>query len=91
VIVIALAFHQSQKFSAMEDNVMTEAVLTVEEAARYLKVSKVTIRRWCAERKLPAFKIGREWRINKSELDKMMQSDVGGVWGENVVLRAGDT
>lgn len=61
----------------MEGNLTTEAVLTVEEAANYLKVSKVTIRRWCAEGKLPAFKIGREWRINKFELDKIMRSSKG--------------
>lgn len=56
----------------MEDNLILHAVLTVEEAADLLKVSKVTIRRWCADGKLPAFKIGREWRINKLELEKLM-------------------
>jgi len=50
---------------------MEDVVLTVEETANYLKVSEVTIRRWCADGKLPAFKIGREWRINKSELDRI--------------------
>jgi len=62
---------------------MEDVVLTVEETANYLKVSEVTIRRWCADGKLPAFKIGREWRINKSELDKMVQSNVEGAWTED--------
>ena len=52
---------------------MANAILTVEEAADFLRVSKVTIRRWCASGRLPAFKIGREWRINKIELDKLMR------------------
>lgn len=48
-------------------------ILTVEEAADYLKVSKTTIRRWCVREQLPAFKIGREWRISKKELDRVIQ------------------
>lgn len=48
-------------------------ILTVEEAADYLKVSKTTIRRWCVREKLPAFKIGREWRIHKKELERAIQ------------------
>jgi excisionase family DNA binding protein len=48
-------------------------MLTVAEVAAYLKVSQPTARRWCARKKLPAFKIGREWRIDKKELDRVIQ------------------
>lgn len=34
-------------------------------------MAEYTIRRWCSEGKLPAFRIGREWCINKAELDKI--------------------
>lgn len=47
-------------------------VLKVEEVAELLRVSKATVQRWCAEGKLPAFKIGQHWRINGSLLNKMM-------------------
>ena len=51
---------------------LTTTVLTTEEAAEYLRVSKATILRWCTMGKLPAFRIGRAWRINMDELDKIM-------------------
>ena len=50
---------------------MTQVLLTVEEAADYLRVSKATVWRWCSLGMLPAFKLGREWRIGKAELDKL--------------------
>jgi excisionase family DNA binding protein len=50
-----------------------DEMLTVAEVAAYLKVSQPTIRRWCARKKLPAFRIGREWRIDKKELDRVIQ------------------
>lgn len=50
---------------------MTQVLLTVEEAAAYLRVSKATVWRWCSLGMLPAFKLGREWRIRKTELDKL--------------------
>ena len=55
-----------------------DEILTVEEVAAYLKVSNSTIRRWCLKAKLPAFKIEREWRIHKKELDRLIrQSSCG--------------
>ena len=55
-----------------------DEIMTVEEAAAYLKVSKNTVRRWCVKGKLPAFKIEREWRINKKELEKVIQQSSPG-------------
>jgi excisionase family DNA binding protein len=47
-------------------------ILTAQEVARYLKVSRTTIWRWCNEGKLPAFKLGRGWRVYRSELERVM-------------------
>ncbi len=47
---------------------MMDDLLTVEEAAAYLRVSRATVWRWCKSRKVPAVKIGREWRIMKQTL-----------------------
>lgn len=49
--------------------------LTAEEVAELLSVSVDTVRNWCTRKKnkLPAFKIGREWRIEKTDLDKFIQ------------------
>ncbi|MBN1220250.1 MAG: helix-turn-helix domain-containing protein [Anaerolineae bacterium] len=47
-------------------------ILTVDEMAQYLKVSRSTIWRWCNQGKISAFKIGRGWRLHRSELEKIM-------------------
>ena len=48
-------------------------VLTVNEVARCLRVSKTTICRWCGAGRLPAFRIGRAWRVQRSDLDLYIQ------------------
>lgn len=50
-----------------------DEVLTTGEAAAYLKTSQYTVWRWCKEGRLPAFQIGREWRIRKSKLDELIR------------------
>ncbi len=45
-----------------------DELLTVEEVATYLRVSRSTVWRWCQAKKVPAFKIGREWRISEPVL-----------------------
>ncbi len=49
--------------------------LTAEEVAEMLSVSVDTVRIWCTRKKnkLPAFKIGREWRIERADLDRFIQ------------------
>ena len=47
-------------------------LLTVEETAAYLRVTKGTIWRWCRSGKLPATKIGHQWRIRRDELEDMI-------------------
>ena len=50
-----------------------DEIMTVAEVATYLKVSQNTVRRWCLKGKLPGFKIEREWRIYKKELERVIQ------------------
>lgn len=45
-------------------------LLSVEEMTRILKVSKPTIQRWCRDRKIPAAKIGKAYRIRKDDLER---------------------
>ena len=47
-------------------------VLTVEEAASLLKVSKQQIRKMIREDTLPAIKVGREWRISEEYLEEFI-------------------
>ncbi len=48
-------------------------LLTVTEIANYLRVSETTVWRWCSTGKLPAFRIGRGWRVRRSDLDEYIK------------------
>jgi putative molybdopterin biosynthesis protein len=52
--------------------IMIEESYTIAEAARLLKVSKDTIRRMIKEGELESFRVGRQIRIRKDVLDKLM-------------------
>ena len=52
--------------------------LTTEETAAYLRVSQHTVWRWCQEGHLPAFQIGRTWRIRKDELEELIKNSGAG-------------
>lgn len=43
-------------------------LVTVAEAARLLRASEQYVRRMCKAGDLPAVKVGRAWRINKTDL-----------------------
>ena len=47
-------------------------ILTVDEVSQMFKVSSYTVRRWCSEGRIPAFKIGREWRIDLQDLKRFI-------------------
>jgi len=43
--------------------------LTPAEVSELLRVSVCTVRRWINEGTLPAYKVGRGWRIREAELN----------------------
>lgn len=50
-------------------------LVTVEEAAESLRVSKETIRRWLRNGSVPgAMKVGRQWRIDLEQLTEYVRS-----------------
>jgi len=54
-----------------------DEILTVQEVAEYLKLSRTTIWRWCNEGKLQAFKVGRGWRIHRLEVEEIVGQNLG--------------
>jgi excisionase family DNA binding protein len=44
-------------------------VLTVSELANYLRVHQATIYRLLKMRKLPAFRVGSDWRFDRETID----------------------
>jgi excisionase family DNA binding protein len=47
----------------------TERWLSVEEIAQHLGVSKESIYRWLERRKIPAHRVGRQWKFRATEVD----------------------
>lgn len=47
---------------------MKEEILTIPETAMFLKISEATVRRWIITGKLPAFQIGRKYRIRRKDI-----------------------
>jgi excisionase family DNA binding protein len=45
-------------------------VLTLEEVASYLRVHPSTIYRLLKKRRLPAFRVGSDWRFNVESIDR---------------------
>lgn len=48
---------------------MTEELFTVGQAAEYLQVCEKTIRRLINSKTLAASKVGKGWRIRKTDID----------------------
>jgi excisionase family DNA binding protein len=53
-----------------------DLVMTSVEAAEYLKMHVKTVCRLAKEKKIPAKKVGSEWRFLKSVLDKWLTQEV---------------
>lgn len=48
------------------------AFLTPEEVSEMLRVSVYTVRRWIKEGSLPAYKVGRGWRISEMAMKEWL-------------------
>lgn len=64
---------RSAKLRVMSENFDRDGLLEVPEIARYLKVSEVTVYRWCKQGRLPALKLGHHWRVRRSALEAFLQ------------------
>lgn len=51
---------------------MPEQLLTLEQVAEYLNVDKFTVYRLLAEKQLPAFKVGNQWRFKRKMLENWL-------------------
>lgn len=49
---------------------MSDAILTVKEVAKYLKLAEKTAYRLAADGKLPGFKVGGSWRFKREDIEK---------------------
>ncbi len=53
-----------------------ETIYGAEKLARFFGVTKQTVRDWCKKGKLPGFKIGKEWKVRVTDLQKMIERKI---------------
>jgi excisionase family DNA binding protein len=51
-----------------------DETLTTEEIAKILKVHQRTVQRLIRSGELPAFRVGIQWRVNRSDLEAYRQT-----------------
>ncbi len=59
-----------------EPDAPAHEILTLEEVARYLRLKPQTIYKWAQERRIPAVKLGKEWRFRRSVLDRWLDAQM---------------
>ncbi len=52
---------------------MNETLVSIREAAERLAISTATVRRWVAQRRLPAVRLGRVVRIRESDVAALIR------------------
>jgi excisionase family DNA binding protein len=57
-----------------EDN----EIMTIGQVAKYLQISEITTYRLVQEGRIPAFKVGRSWRIKREDLNEFIEKQKRG-------------
>jgi excisionase family DNA binding protein len=53
-----------------------EALMTINDLAGYLKVTRRTIYGWLKYKKIPAVKLVGQWRFKKDKIDEWLESQI---------------
>lgn len=58
------------------NDIRADSYISLEDAAKFLDVKPVTLRKWLRDndKKIPAHKIGKQWKFKCSELDQWVNS-----------------
>jgi excisionase family DNA binding protein len=62
--------------SGNERRLAPNEILTIDEVAEYLRLTPQTIYKWAQEKRIPAVKLGKEWRFRRSIIDKWFDDQV---------------
>ena len=73
--VIASALTREPKQMAKQE---PDSVMTIEDLALYLKLSKSTLYKLAVQGKLPGQKVGRHWRFRKESIDTWLDANSQG-------------
>jgi len=53
-----------------------DEIMTIEDVAKYLKLKPQTIYTWAQNGKIPAAKLGKEWRFKRSVIDRWFNQHI---------------
>ena len=53
---------------------MSDKIMTIQEVAKYLKLTEKTAYRLASDGKLPGFKVGGSWRFKKLDLEEWIEN-----------------
>jgi excisionase family DNA binding protein len=56
--------------------------LTVPQVSAELKIHPATVRIWIKTGRLRAVRVGREWRVRRSEVNRTLMSDASPAYGQ---------
>jgi excisionase family DNA binding protein len=58
---------------AKEDSLANDQLMTIKEVADFLRISTISAYSWVRDGKLPAIRIGKEWRVRSRDLDQWLE------------------
>jgi excisionase family DNA binding protein len=68
-----MAYARKERVKQYQEDV----ILTIEEVARYLKISVTSVYKLARAGEIPAFKVLNKWRFDRREVDKLVRSGRG--------------
>ena len=66
--------HVSDENETSREGGSSDDLQTPEQLARYLNVNRITVYRLVTGKKMPAFKVGNQWRFKKEMVDAWLQA-----------------
>jgi len=73
ILSYTLKYQKKERFKVAEMAKKDREIMTAKEVADYLKLHRLTVHRYAREGKIPAFKIGTDWRFHKKYIEKWIR------------------
>jgi excisionase family DNA binding protein len=58
----------------MKDPLENSAIMTIDDVASFLKLSKITIYKLVKRGDIPAFRVGNSWRFQRDKIELLVTS-----------------
>ncbi|HXV79762.1 MAG TPA: response regulator [Candidatus Binatia bacterium] len=73
-LLLETQLSEQQTTKGAEGSVESGDLQTPEQVARYLNVNKFTVYRLISQKKIPAFKVGNQWRFKQNLIDEWVMA-----------------